>query len=57
MCTFCIGFYTQIFCFFFLEKQSFWGDRKDYFHYLTEGGVKSLEPLIKKVTGSVEVWL
>lgn len=40
----------------FLEKQSFWGERKDYFHYLSEGGIKSLDPLIKKVNSLAEVW-
>ena len=39
------------------EKVTFWGEKKDYYHYLTENvdGLKSLDQVIKKVQALTEV--
>ena len=40
-----------------VEKLSFWGERKDYWHWMAEvaGGIKTLEQLVKKVQAISEV--
>ena len=40
-----------------VEKLSFWGERKDYWHWMAEvaGGIKTLEQLVKRVQGFSEV--
>ena len=40
------------------EKLTFWGERKDYFHYLSEGlgSLKTLDIPIKRVQGMNEVY-
>lgn len=40
-----------------LEKLSFWGERKDYYHYMTENlsGLKTFDHMVKRVQGLTEV--
>lgn len=41
----------------YTERSSFWGDRRDYYHYLTEhlSNLKDLEVVAKKILGFPQV--